>query len=170
MTVAYFSFSLVSSIVLLTPWAFFSFFQRWFFFSRLLPLMSTVYLYDINMYMVRCSGLSVLWECMCSIWLCGFEQRIRIRKIYIFLVISAHFSFDIVHSFWHLGDADTSSEMGNSRAYPAAPCDLTGCELSLSMGMRMKLMLCYHSIFHSLAIFHISSLSISLIRVVYCSH
>lgn len=62
----------------------------------------SVYLYDINMYWVDFGVQNLLWECVCDC-VCARvdyvdsnrEYELDRKKIYIFLVISAHFSFDI---------------------------------------------------------------------------
>lgn len=84
---------------------FFSFFERWWFFSIVFFFLFFFdyclfirYKYVLGRFWCPKPAVGVcMWLCLCSSWLCGFEQRIRIRqkKIYIFLVISAHFSFDI---------------------------------------------------------------------------
>lgn len=102
-------------------------------------------------------AVGVLYDCMCSHWLCWFGQRIRIRKIYIFLVIFAHFSFDIAFA---LGRRSTIFR-GYVRASTYIYLYVCICECGLtrnSFGYEIKLMLRYHSVFHSSTFFCLSFL------------
>lgn len=123
-------FSLVSSILLLTPCAaFFFFIFPTVIFLFLLPLISTVHCLFIRykyVYMVRCRGLNVL--CAVGVHCAPVDYVDSSREYelekYIFFLLFLHIFL------WHSSDANTSSEMGDSRADHAhhVICDLTGLQ------------------------------------------
>lgn len=123
--------------------------------------------------MKELQSMNLLWECMlCSSWLCGFEKRIRIRSKKKNLYFSCYFC---TFFFWQRERVQSIQCVSVGRrtivcAQLVCSCDMEWCGLVWKFslfGMSIKLMLRYHSVFHSSLhnFSRFSSLSASLHRV-----